>query len=780
MEANEIKRDFPQDFQDLPDNDLIGYFFGSRQGDLKNFRISAQKVANSLGIISLGGAPIYFEGNQLPSVNNTDEPVKKGDWVNLTAGQTYLNINGGTNIETPDGRWSIGAFDGNHWVLKDMGELPKTENKINNWVAGDYVLGDQRFHKGQIWEVVVATTNSEPSTNTDWEKNITADYIPVIIDFLGETEPGGILNTGTYSNPVATLERSKFIKVNEGDVFYYSGVVVSGSGSAAVNGYAGANTGSFLVNLLDGKPSGAYIDEPITIPAGVNYVLVSGRSESHPQFTTKVKFESQDFVGSGIGRMQNELIKLQVEVSSNKETLSEIVVNGKNLIDKKLVSYGYWTETGSKASSISTISTPIIPIDATKGTLSINQNPALGVPNKVNFYNDLNAVISTIPTTDDLQGIPIPALAKGFSVNIVSITGGVGDATNNQYVNTLQAEYGDVSTDFEPFGKKLNPSIQSSLKLLPSVEMTIIDVNNFSLLIRHDNGKEAVHTWAKNNKAPQYDTAWRAVDIFVKGVAIAQGQFNWIHIINKPNEGQHVGTGHGCETMLRTKFYIDGKEVVLANNVGKTITGNLFHFDIETVMYAADSAETTANWNGANVVPQLPLIESTKHYMIGGIGRNSKTFCLNKLAILRNDTSFGRCYCAMHHAYRTVFDRHEIVNIENSMVDIQTLAPISPSIVNITGIDSQGRVYDVDGFRGELAREMISYSDRFGYVLKTRARALKEENNLKMNIQIEPSTGKCYFHPVVNTSVASLRSIPIDVFNRGDVLEVYVERELHI
>lgn len=124
MEANGIKQNFPQDFQDLPDNDLIGYFFGSRQGDLKNFRISAQKVADSLGIISLGGAPIYFEGNQLPTLNNTDEPVKKGDWTNLSANQTYLNINGGSNIETPDDRWSIGVFNGSSWSLKDMGALP--------------------------------------------------------------------------------------------------------------------------------------------------------------------------------------------------------------------------------------------------------------------------------------------------------------------------------------------------------------------------------------------------------------------------------------------------------------------------------------------------------------------------------------------------------------------------------------------------------------------------------------------------------------------------------
>lgn len=124
MEANEIKRDFPQDFQDLPDNDLIGYFFGSRQGDLKNFRISAQKVADSLGIVSLGGAPIYYEGTQLPSLNNANEPVKKGDWLNLTAGLVYVNINGGPGLEPEIGFWSIGVFDGNVYKVQKLGQLP--------------------------------------------------------------------------------------------------------------------------------------------------------------------------------------------------------------------------------------------------------------------------------------------------------------------------------------------------------------------------------------------------------------------------------------------------------------------------------------------------------------------------------------------------------------------------------------------------------------------------------------------------------------------------------
>lgn len=178
MEANEIKQNFPQDFHDLPDNDLIGYFFGSRQGDLKNFRISAKKVADSLGIVSLGGAPIYFEGNQLPSLNNTDEPVKKGDWVNLSASQTYLNVNGGDDIETPSDRWSIGSFDGSTWSLKDMGKLPQTDVEKSKLNKGfDYPFVNQPTPKSSSLikanNVILDVIVEETSHSSRYEYSVT-------------------------------------------------------------------------------------------------------------------------------------------------------------------------------------------------------------------------------------------------------------------------------------------------------------------------------------------------------------------------------------------------------------------------------------------------------------------------------------------------------------------------------------------------------------------------------------------------------------------------------
>lgn len=457
---------------------------------------------------------------------------------------------------------------------------------------------------------------------------------------------------------------------------------------------------------------------------------------------------------------------------------SSMFTSGKNLIDKSKVTYGYWNNTGGRTTSTTTISTEKIPIKFISGQqemLSLNKSYALGITYRFVFWDANGVFISVVGTDQPINGVPIPSNAGFVGVNIISKTGGVGNATDNEYVNGLQLEYGAVSTTYETFGDKVKSSAIPSSKNI-GVSITVVSVDSFFVTVYYDNGKIALHHWLKNNKAPQYDTAWRATEIEVDGANIAQGQFNWIHMTAFPNEGQHVGTGHGCETLLRAKFYIDGKEVVLADNIGKTISGTIFHFDIATVMYAADSAETTANWNGANVVPQLPLIESTKHYMIGEIRKNGFTANYNKLVPLRNGTQFGRCYGAMQNAYRTHFDRLEIRNIENTMNDIQTLTPIGDSTASLQGLSFD----TAEGWRGELAQEAIAYSDRFNYVLKTRIFAKTEKQRLQTTIQVEPTTSKCYFHPVITTSLASLRGLSADTFNKGDIIECYVERELII
>lgn len=106
-------------------------------------------------------------------------PTPEGDvaWGMVTAG-TYTF--GGSDVFTvPDGHWGIANYSSGAWSLVDMGELPESENKIPDWSAGSYTIGQQVNHLGYLWRVKVSETNQEPTLGSDdWE--FFADITPKV------------------------------------------------------------------------------------------------------------------------------------------------------------------------------------------------------------------------------------------------------------------------------------------------------------------------------------------------------------------------------------------------------------------------------------------------------------------------------------------------------------------------------------------------------------------------------------------------------------------------
>lgn len=680
-------------------------------------------------------------------------------------------------------------WDKSSWeVLEIPIVVPPSENKIPDWIPGTYFGGakaDQRVNNNQVWKVKsnVASTTQEPSlTSSDWEsiganKEIQEDIIRSffstdnLFDKL-KTQRGYWTDTGAYNSSPNSISTPKmkidatreFISINEN-----SSIGVANK----VNFY---NAGGGIISWINrSRPGGL---QGIAIPENsdsftINIATQAGgiSTPSDNQWVNNLMInyglQSKPFVNYDIAIQNGLLGKSIADTQSNTNTISKITQQSPNLIDKSKVTYGYWRDTGEFTNSASTISTPKIKRDPTKTFLSINENSTLGVTNKVNFYDENDQLISVILKSASLQAIPFPAGTDTFIVNITSQTGGVGDSTNNQWVNNLQAEYGEKSTPFKDFG--LMAKQYESDGRSASIKINVRAATAFDVISTHDNGDEVTHTFTRNVKVEQYDDAWRAMSIIYKGNDIVQGSFNFIHQIGSfPNEETHVGTGHGCETMLYCHFYIDGKEFTTADNIGNQLTGEVFSFDIGSVIYAVDYARTIADYNGANAVPKLPLIESTKHYMNGFIGRNSKTGLYNKLVVLRDATTFHTAYLGMHFPYKEFFDRIQLHNIENTINDYQTHLPISPATAALLGSEFD----TAEGWRGELATAATTYSDRFGYIFKTRC-FVSDEIAKKMRVQIA-STGKAYFHPVET----GVRGIPADVFNRGDVIEGYIEREL--
>src|SRR5690606_6752035 len=145
-----------------------------------------------------------------------------------------------------------------------------------------------------------------------------------------------------------------------------------------------------------------------------------------------------------------------------------------------------------------------------------------------------------------------------------------------------------------------------------------------------------------------------------------------------------VGIAHGCETFLDEHFFIDGKEFTPSLIVGQILEGSEFSFNWTSEIYAADSANTTG---GSNVVPQLPLIKSTRHNLSGIIRGFNELECRNKLTVLRDNTTFKNCYIAMLAGYYPHFNRLQLENFENSLneIGVSTLEPIAPSTATILG-----------------------------------------------------------------------------------------------
>lgn len=723
--------------------------------DVRNFANSSR--------INLNGSTVLPVPPRRP-----DNTVIEDAWVRLAQNVTYTQA-GGDPLTGIDGHETIAEWNNEdgEWTLVDMGEL--ATNPLTNIV-------DQSTNKGitpkgvddAIGEIRVPTSQL-------------LDKSTFVFGFYG--------NTGLENNSSNTIRTPK-IQIASGQTkLSISNAYVLGSSLEYRVFFYGSNG---IMLSTGGRIASSVIDlSNLDIPSeavswAMNVVTEVGLpSPSDNQYSNGLMANYgatvKPYENFGFNIVGSNIKSLEDDIKNNTDTINKVITNSINLIDKTKISYGYWNDSGGRTSSTTTISSEKIPveyIEEEQEYISLNQSNALGISHRFVFWDKNGALISIFGADQPIQGVPLPINVGSVGVNIISRAGGVGDATNNQWVNSLQLEYGLTSTPYQMFGEKIKtsalPNINSN-----GVEIEIQSANAFIVTSFHDNGEKVEHHWVKNNKVPQYDDAWRASEIYHLGRNIAQGSFNFIHMLAFPNEGQHVGTGHGCETLIRADFYVDGKKFVPADSVGEKITGSVFHFDIASVIYAADSAETTANWNGSNVVPQLPLIESTFHYMIGSIVSNSRTTNYNKLVFNRDGSIPIRCYLMMHSGYPTYFDRVEVGNIENTMNNYNQ-EPIEGSTAVLNGA-----TYDTaEGYRGELAQRVISYSDRFNYVMKTEAFASKESQREKANILVsknsQPDALKFYFQPVVTTEVANARGIPIDVFNKGDILEGTVYRELHV
>lgn len=102
-------QNFPEDFNNFPNADVIEFLFASRQSDKKTFKLTLEKLASSLQIESVEGMPVQVTGTALPSPLNSS-------WTILLQG-TYTHVNGGFTVPVKNLGIAFYNQSTNTWTL---------------------------------------------------------------------------------------------------------------------------------------------------------------------------------------------------------------------------------------------------------------------------------------------------------------------------------------------------------------------------------------------------------------------------------------------------------------------------------------------------------------------------------------------------------------------------------------------------------------------------------------------------------------------------------------
>lgn len=373
---------------------------------------------------------------------------------------------------------------------------------------------------------------------------------------------------------------------------------------------------------------------------------------------------------------------------------------------------------------------------------------------EVNNYSDLEIII------------PEDVFFVGLSTR---------DSVNHPIVFSKIIE-GPLPSLFEYlFPLVLNPIQQSKIKVQG------ISSTNFIVHSITESGEYLQHVFEKIVKTtPQLENGWLCSNINHGSNLILQGNFNWIHQINKANEtGVFVGIGHGCEVFIETRWFLNGSEFDPASIVGQTIEGSLFSFHWVSEIYVPDAVSTS---NGAEVVAKVPNEKSTRHHLYGEIRPYNETYLRNKLIFLRDDVSFVACYPVMLAGYSPYFKYMQIENIENS---INIATPSSQTSVSPSTAVINGQTYNTSfGKRAELAFAATMWSDDYPYKVTQVMKPLLNAEIAKFSIQSASgpsgvsSRNKLYLQPVITSVIASARTLSADVFNEDDFIEVEGYRKI--
>ena len=240
-----------------------------------------------------------------------------------------------------------------------------------------------------------------------------------------------------------------------------------------------------------------------------------------------------------------------------------------------------------------------------------------------------------------------------------------------------------------------------------------------------------------------------------------------------PEEEGHIGPEHGCEIMDYTYFYCDGTLVDFSNmSIGDKLMCRNFRIVERSKCYAGKQE------NGEYTQPILDngnFILAHVHYLDAEFTNDGRIRWDNKLTVKRNYTSYHQAYGGMLRVYYPYIDEISINNNEDTTNFVSSDGTFTLAHNSTINLNNSSQWGDTIIVRGHLR-------ENDGFVVK---QTMVQADNARRKcsncyFQYYDNSHKVYLMPVVGglDGRAAVLNTPFDVFNDGDVIEVYCEREI--
>ena len=551
-------------------------------------------------------------------------------------------------------------------------------------------------------------------------KSATVDIIP-----LSTLSPGYIDSTNGNYVANAAYSSTDYIFVSDHTAITYSGRTV---GNVAPIALYDANKG-FLQSL--GVNSGDVLNAVYMVSnPSVKYIRVcSSNSATNPLSAKTLKYNLQGDTDS---------------ITKNLEVLNYSLLD---IIPIYGVADGYIGVDGRPVGSSSYSVTPFIPVSDKTQLFYTGRVGSTDVV-AIALY-DANQIL--------LQTFSPPVS------NVVDYLVTLNN-TNAAYVRASSSK--SSPTPFAVKTQKVNLPGLLTTATADEITVRFISPTLFEVNQQVATGEYLTHQFQYIDDELHATKGWYSPWVRHKGVAIAQGNFNFIHMVNAANEGKYVGIGHGCEVFLWAQFFVDGEQFD-PTTATSMIRGSRFSFQFLSEIYVADYSKAPSD---EFTQPATPLQVSTLHYMDCSITK-SGVERYNKLVIKRSGLSFAHLYGAMQQTNQPAIGGTLTFNGPEPFrvyfpTDPAVAVPLPPST---TTVPNDGPLALVNKVKAEGS------SGGYHYTIETEMQNMDSSkmSNIGMRSWVSRSTAnKFYFMPDVTTFTASVLGKTATVFNAGDKIEV--------